>query len=195
MGEYVTHRDIQIERCLYDFINDEAMPGTGVDGQKFWDGFSQIVRDLAPRNHQLLARREELQVLLDEWHIANRAKGFNLDEYKAFIARIGYLVEEDEDFSITTGNVDPEISTIAGPQLVVPITNARFALNAANARWGSLYDALYGTDAIAFEDGVASEQAYDAKRGAKVIEWARDFLDKSAPLAQGSHADAQLLPG
>ncbi len=190
MDEYIADHGIKIDQRLYDFVNNEAIPGSGIDQELFWSGFSEIVRDLAPQNHQLLKRRDELQLLLDEWHIAHRKIGIDLDEYIAFLSRIGYLVEEGEDFCVTTDNVDPEISTIAGPQLVVPITISRFAINAANARWGSLYDALYGTDAIGHEDGVVSEVAYDPKRGEKVINWAKDFLDKSVPLASAGHKNA-----
>ncbi|WP_420406377.1 malate synthase G [Nisaea sp.] len=182
--------NLQIDSALYAFINNEALPGTGVDATAFWNGLDAIVRDFAPKNRALVAKRDELQEQIDAWHKANRGAGFDLDSYKSFLKKIGYLVEEGPAFSVGTGNVDAEIATVAGPQLVVPVMNARYALNAANARWGSLYDALYGTDAISDEGGAEAGGSYNPKRGAKVIAWARDLLDRSAPLASGSHADA-----
>ncbi|MEO0920513.1 MAG: malate synthase G, partial [Pseudomonadota bacterium] len=162
-----------------------AMAGTGVDADDFWRAFSEIVHDLAPKNKALLEKRESLQAQLDDWHKANGMPN-DMEAYKAFLKEVGYLVEEGPDFSVQTENVDAEIATIAGPQLVVPIMNARFALNAANARWGSLYDALYGTDAMG---DLPSGKGYDETRGARVIAWAKNFLDKAAPLAGGSWAD------
>jgi len=191
MVEYITHSQIQIDRDLYEFINDNAIAGADIDVEAFWTGFSQIINDLAPVNRQLIERREELQKLLDDWHCANRDGGINYDEYKSFLTEIGYLIKEGDDFTISTDHVDAEISTLAGPQLVVPITNARFALNAANARWGSLYDTLYGTDAIAAIDGAQITAAYNPVRGQRVIAWAKDFLNKSAPLVDCHYADAQ----
>ena len=193
MVEYIEHCGKKIDLRLFRFVNDDAILGTGIDETDFWSGFSKIIDDLAPINHKLLQRREELQNLLDDWHIANRRDGFDLTAYKAFLTHIGYLVEEGGDFQIETDNVDPEINTIAGPQLVVPITNARFALNAANARWGSLYDALYGSDAIGDGKQIIKEQVYNSDHGEKVIQWSRNFLDKSAPLADGKYADATLF--
>ena len=193
MVEYIKHADIKVDQRLYRFINEQAIFGTGIDRDKYWSGFSEIINELAPRNRQLLKIRRELQDLLDKWHITNRTDGIDFDEYKAYLTKIGYLEEEGEDFSIATGNVDAEISTIAGPQLVVPITNGRFALNAANARWGSLYDALYGTDAIEPPDLASENKEYDPQRGRKVIQWAREFLDRSAPLADGNYADVISL--
>ena len=170
MNEYVEHSGIEIDQRLYNFINDDAISGTGIDPDGFWSGFAEIIHDLGPRNRELLRHREQLQDLMDNWHTENRAKGFELDEYKSFLSRIGYMIKEGDDFCVSTANVDPEVTSVAGPQLVVPIMNARFALNAANARWGSLYDALYGTDAIARDDGEEINGAYIPGRGAKVIE-------------------------
>jgi len=181
---------LQIDQTLYNFINDEALPGTGVAPEAFWGGFERIVGEFAPKNRALVAKRGELQKQIDTWHKANRGAGFDLEAYKLFLKDIGYIVPEGPAFSVGTDHVDAEIATVAGPQLVVPVMNARYALNAANARWGSLYDALYGTDAISDEGGAAAGGAYNPARGAKVIAWARDFLDKSAPLSSGSHADA-----
>ena len=190
MANYVDHSGLQIDSGLFAFVNDEAIDGTGINVEQFWGGFAAIIKDLNPKNKNLLERREELQTLLDDWHRGHKGKEPEFDVYKNFLKEIGYLVEEGEKFSIDVKNVDLEISTIAGPQLVVPIMNARFALNAANARWGSLYDALYGSDAIDDSEDAATGSQYNPKRGAKVISWAKDFLDKSAPLAGGSHARA-----
>ena len=181
---------LQVDKELYDFINDEALPGTGVSPEAFWSGFDRLVHGLAPRNRQLLDKREELQRRIDAWYRENRDEPIDLPEYKAMLQEIGYLVPEGGDFSATTANIDPEISTVAGPQLVVPLTIARYALNAANARWGSLYDALYGTDAIPEDGGCERTAEYNPVRGARVIAWARDFLDRVTPLAAGSHAAA-----
>ncbi len=190
MTERVEVGGLQVAKELYDFAVKEALPGTGVDAAAFWDGLGAIVHDLAPRNAALLAKREKIQEEIDAWHKANPGPIGDLDAYKTFLKEIGYLVEEGPDFKVDTANVDPEISSIAGPQLVVPVMNARYALNAANARWGSLYDALYGTDAISEEGGAEKSGGYNPARGDKVIAWARRFLDESAPLASGSHADA-----
>jgi len=181
---------LQVDKELYDFINDEALPGTGVSPEAFWSGFDRLVHGLAPRNRELLAKREDLQRRIDAWYRENHDEPIDLPEYKAMLQEIGYLVPEGEDFSATTANVDPEISTIAGPQLVVPVTNPRYALNAANARWGSLYDALYGTDVISEDGGCERGAEYNPVRGARVIARSREFLDAAAPLAGGSHADA-----
>ncbi|GKX33106.1 MAG: malate synthase G [Rhizobiaceae bacterium MnEN-MB40S] len=174
--------DLTIDRELHDFIVDEALPGTGIDADHFFSGLSDLVHALAPRNRELLARRDELQETIDAWHREN-GKPTDLEAYKAFLEEIGYLVPEGPDFAVSTANVDPEIASIAGPQLVVPVMNARYALNAANARWGSLYDALYGTDAISEEDGAEKGKGYNPVRGAKVIAWARDFLNRSVPIS------------
>jgi malate synthase len=178
-----------IDEILYEFVNREAMPGTGVEETPFWDGFAALVRNLAPRNAALLQRRDELQSKIDTWHRRNPGATFNHAQYKAHLAEIGYLLPEQAPFAIDTADVDAEIAQIAGPQLVVPVSNARYALNAANARWGSLYDALYGTDAIA-QQGAIRAGAYDPRRGAQVIAFARDFLDSNFALADGSHRDA-----
>lgn len=179
---------LQVATELYTFVNDEVLPGTGVSTDAFWSSFASIIHDLAPRNRELLAKRDQIQEQMDEWYRAHQ-DGYDFAEYKAFLKEIGYLVEEGPDFKITTSNVDPEMATMAGPQLVVPVMNARFALNAANARWGSLYDALYGTDVISTDGGSEITKEYNPARGAKVIAFGRDFLNESAPLASGSHAD------
>jgi malate synthase len=180
---------LKIDKALYDFVNDEAIAGSGVQAPQFWAGFAALVRALAPRNAALLRRRDQLQSEIDAWHRQNSGPSFDRSKYKAFLHEIGYLVAEREAFAIGTANVDAEIARIAGPQLVVPISNARYALNAANARWGSLYDALYGTDVIA-EDGAPRDGKYNPQRGAKVIAFVRDFLDEHFTLADGSHRDA-----
>jgi malate synthase len=180
---------LKIDKTLYDFVNDEAIAGSGIQTQKFWSGFSALVREMAPRNAALLRRRDELQAKIDAWHRQNPRPGFDRPKYKAFLRDIGYLVPEKEAFAVSTSNVDPEIAHIAGPQLVVPVSNARYALNAANARWGSLYDALYGTDVIP-EDGAPRGGKYNPQRGAKVIAFVREFLDEHFALADGSHRDA-----
>src|SRR5882762_5265274 len=177
---------LAIDKVLYDFVNREAVPGTGVQEQPFWSGFSVLVRALAPRNSELLRQRDELQSKIDAWHRQYPGADFDGTRYKAYLLEIGYLVPEKQPFTVDTAGVDPEI---AGPQLVVPVSNARYALNAANARWGSLYDALYGTDALP-EDGAPRGGQYSPQRGARVIAFARDFLDEHFALADGSHRDA-----
>jgi malate synthase len=190
MTDRVSVHGLQVARELHDFIGKEALPGTGLDADKFWAGFAALATDLMPLNRELLATRDRLQAALDAWHRENPEKPIDALDYTAFLREIGYLVPEGVDFTIGTTNVDPEIATIAGPQLVVPLTNARFALNAVNARWGSLYDALYGTDAIAQDGDMAPGKSYNEKRGAAVIAFARGVLDMSAPLAAGSWKDA-----
>ncbi len=190
MSQRVQVGGLQVAKELYDFINTEALPGTGVEVEQFWSRFDSIVHDLAPRNRELLAKRDALQAQIDAWHRDNRGTAFSFDAYKSFLQEIGYLLPEGEDFTATTENVDPEMATMAGPQLVVPVMNARYALNAANARWGSLYDALYGTDAISEANGAEKGQGYNPARGAKVIAFGRDFLDQSAPLKDASHKDS-----
>jgi malate synthase len=175
---------------LHEFIHGEALPGTGLDEAAFWAGFAALITRFAPRNQELLAERDRLQAALDGWHRARKGKLFNTKEYQDYLHEIGYLRPEPTPFRIETANVDAEIATIAGPQLVVPVMNARYALNAANARWGSLYDALYGTDAIPDTDDAKRGRDYNQKRGAKVIARGRAFLDENVPLANGSHAEA-----
>ncbi len=174
-------------RALYDLVRDEIAPGTGIDAEGFWASLEAIVRELGPRTRVLLAERDRLQAQIDAWHRENPGPLRDLPAYKAFLQRIGYLVPEGEDFNVSTHSVDPEIARIAGPQLVVPVDNARYALNAANARWGSLYDALYGTDVIADDEGAECGQAYNPIRGARVVAYANAFLDQVVPLAQGVH--------
>ncbi|WP_460353255.1 malate synthase G [Mycobacterium sp. ZZG] len=189
MTDRVTVGNLRVAPVLYDFINNEALPGTGIDPDTFWSGVDKVVADLTPRNQELLARRDDLQAQIDRWHRARVIGGFEPEDYKQFLTDIGYLEPEPGDFAIATAGVDDEITTTAGPQLVVPILNARFALNAANARWGSLYDALYGTDVISEEGGAEPGTSYNPVRGDKVIAYARTFLDGAAPLASGSWTD------
>jgi len=184
----VEHSGLSIAPELYDFIGTEALPGSGVTADAFWSAFAGIVTDLTPRNRALLTRRDELQASIDEWHRANPQAP--AARYRQFLESIGYLLPEGPAFSVTTADVDEEIATLAGPQLVVPLKNARYALNAANARWGSLYDALYGTDVIGDEGGAERGKTYNPVRGARVIAYGRDFLDATFPLTTGSHRDA-----
>ena len=193
MADRVAVGNLRVARVLYDFITDEALPGTGVDPDTFWAGVDKVVTDLAPKNAELLARRDELQAQIDKWHRQRIIGGIDAGEYKQFLTDIGYLQPEPADFTITTSGVDDEITTTAGPQLVVPILNARYALNAANARWGSLYDALYGTDVIGEDDGAEKGRGYNKIRGDKVIAYARGFLDAAVPLASGSWTDVTGL--
>ena len=181
--------DLQVDTILYRFIEDKVLPGTGIDSDRWWRGFAQIVHDLSPKNAQLLAERDRLQSELDAWHSAHPGPVRDIPAYRKFLESIGYLLPVPKEVKVTTDHVDAELSTTAGPQLVVPILNARYVLNAANARWGSLYDALYGTDALPETDGATRDGGYNAVRGAKVIAFARGFLDQVVPLAAGSHAD------
>ena len=180
---------LKISIPLSDFVNDEVLPGLNFSSNYFWSSFENILDKFSKRNIELLVKREELQGLIDQWHIDTRDSGFKPEEYKEFLTKIGYLVPRSKDFSITTRDVDPEIRKIAGPQLVVPVMNARFALNATNARWGSLYDALYGTDIIDEEEGAQREGGYNPIRGEKVIAFAKDFLDETIPLNNGKYKD------
>ncbi|MEQ2527106.1 malate synthase G [Bacillaceae bacterium CLA-AA-H227] len=189
MTQYVKIGNLQVAQELADFINSEALPESQVDQEQFWLGFEKLVADLAPKNKALLAKRDEIQEKIHAWHKENTV--FDVEQYKSFLAEIGYLEPAVEDYKVTTDNVDDEIAVQAGPQLVVPVDNARYALNAANARWGSLYDALYGTDAISEEDGATRAGSYNPIRGEKVIQFAREFLDQAAPLQAGSHKDSE----
>ncbi len=186
MPKYIQVSGLSVAQELYDFIESDALDGLTVSAAQFWDGLSELAHELGPKNRDLLAQRADIQSKIDEWHIARRGQAHDAEAYQDFLKEIGYLVAEPVDFSVTTQNVDPEIAATPGPQLVVPIMNARYALNAANARWGSLYDALYGTDALGDLPGSGG---YDAARGARVIDWAKAYLDQVAPLASGSHAD------
>jgi malate synthase len=161
MTDRVSVGDLRVARVLYDFITDEALPGTGVDPDSFWAGVDKVVADLTPKNAELLARRDDLQAQIDKWHRHRVIEPLDAEAYRAFLTEIGYLLPEPEDFTITTAGVDDEIAVQAGPQLVVPVLNARFALNAANARWGSLYDALYGTDVISEDDGAEKGTSFN----------------------------------
>jgi malate synthase len=186
MTDRVTVGNLRVAQVLYDFINNEALPGTDIDPDSFWAGVDKVVTDLSPQNQDLLARRDDLQAQIDKYHRQHVIEPIDPDGYKQFLTDIGYLQPEPDDFTITTAGVDDEITTTAGPQLVVPILNARFALNAANARWGSLYDALYGTDVIPEDDGAEKGTGYNKVRGDKVIAYARRFLDEATPLAAGA---------
>ena len=188
MADRKTLHGLQVDATLASFVEDRALPGTGIAPDAFWAGLSALIHDLGPENRALLARREDLQAKIDAWHIAHRAQPHDHEAYKAFLQEIGYLLPEGPDFQIGTGPADPEIALVPGPQLVVPITNARYALNAANARWGSLFDALYGTDAMG---SVPPKGGYDRGRGARVVARVRVFLDEAFPIAGGSHADAR----
>lgn len=189
MTDRVQTGGLQVAKTLYNFINEQAIPGSGITSDAFWAGLDTLVHDLAPKNKALLQKRDALQAKIDAWHQANKGT-FDFTAYKAFLTEIGYLQPEGEDFQVSTNKVDTEIALQAGPQLVVPITNARFALNAVNARWGSLYDALYGTDALPEDNGADKGPGYNPVRGERVIAFARDFLDQSAPLEGASHKDA-----
>ena len=189
MTQTIQLAGLTINKSLHDFIESEALPNTGIASTHFWQSFAKIINDLSGENAQLLAKREDLQAQIDSWHKDNFGDKFSFDNYKQFLTDIGYLAPVVDDFSISTKNVDEELANIAGPQLVVPIMNARFALNAVNARWGSLYDALYGTDVIGDDDGAEKGSTYNPVRGAKVITFAKEFLDQAIPLANGSHQD------
>jgi malate synthase len=193
MADRVTVHGLRIARELHDFVAGQALPGTGLDADKFWEGFSGLAVRLMPQNRALLKERDRIQAAIDGWHKQNLARPIDQAGYTGFLREIGYLVPEGPDFQIGTKNVDPEIAEIAGPQLVVPLTNARFALNAVNARWGSLYDALYGTDAIDQNGDLAPGKIYNEKRGAAVIAFAREVLDQAAPLASGSWKDLSAM--
>jgi malate synthase len=189
--ERVSVGGLKVAKVLHDFIVEEALPGTGIEAASFWQGLERIIDRFAPVNRALLKRRDALQAQIDDWYRERRGRPLEVAAQKAFLEEIGYLVPEGPAFKVDTANVDAEIATVAGPQLVVPISNARYALNAANARWGSLYDALYGSDAIPRDGAAAPGKSYNPERGKRVIAWARGFLDEAAPLASGSHADVR----
>ena len=190
MSDRMSAGGLQVAGPLFDFLTQEALPESGLDAGRFWEDFGKVVAEFAPRNRDLLARRDALQAAIDQWHHDHAGQPFDLPAYQAFLTEIGYLVPDPGEFTVSTSGVDQEISDVAGPQLVVPVLNARFSLNAANARWGSLYDALYGTDALP-QAGAPSGDGYDEARGAEVVTAARAYLDQFFPLAEGSHADAQ----
>jgi len=192
--KYVSLGQLSIASKLLSFVNNELLPGTGIEKEIFWNGLDKCAHELAPKNRKLLEFRENLQKKIDYWHKDKKAKKIDIKEYSTFLSEIGYLKKEGEKFIIETKNVDREISTIAGPQLVVPVMNARYALNAANARWGSLYNALYGTDVIPETDGASRGNKYNPERGKKVIEYARNFLDENVPLFEGSWKDISGIP-
>ncbi|TGD42412.1 malate synthase G [Pseudotabrizicola sediminis] len=188
MTDRIAITGLKVDARLVDFVEKHALPGTGIDAASFWHGFAGAAADLMPKNMALLARRADLQAQIDAWHKAHRGQSFDAAAYRVFLTEIGYLVPEGPDFTIETTQTDPEIALVPGPQLVVPVMNARYALNAANARWGSLYDALYGTDALG---DLPAGKGYDAARGARVIAWGRAFLDEAVPLARGSWSEAR----
>ena len=188
MTHTLTHSGLSVDTQLADFVKTKLLPGTHLSEQQFWKSFANIVQTLTPTNRALLEKREQLQQQIDDYHLKN--KSWDSAAYHSFLQEIGYLVKEPENFSIETQNVEPEVALTAGPQLVVPVSNARFALNAANARWGSLYDALYGTDVLSEEDGAEKGSTYNPVRGFKVMAYARQFLDKALPLSNGSHIES-----
>ena len=185
MTNYIEAGGLKVAAPLFTLVNEKILPGTDISANTFWSGLAAIVSDLGPKNKALLEKRDDIQARLDAWYRAQNGTDWDRNAYKDFLKEIGYLVDEGEDFHITTAHVDPEISTIAGPQLVVPVMNARFALNACNARWGSLYDALYGTDVIADAGDLKKSDNYNAKRGAEVIARGAAFLDEVVPLNKG----------
>src|SRR6266581_2652965 len=186
---YLRIGSLSVAKALHEFIQQAAAPGTSISAEAFWSGFAELLRECGTRNRQLLQVRDELQSRIDQYHRERSGEPLDLGEYERFLRDIGYVLPEGNDFTIRTTNVDDEIAVVAGPQLVMPLSNARYALNAANARWGSLYDALYGTDAIPEDGGAGKGPGYNKVRGDQVIAFARNFLDRTAPLAQGSHSD------
>lgn len=191
MNARITTGNLLVAHEIADLVQNEILPGLNIDADRVWELLDSVVRNFAPRNRKLLSKRDDLQVRIDTWHNARKGMPHNADEYKNFLLEIGYLVPEGPAFNVTTNNVDPEISTVAGPQLVVPVMNARYALNAANARWGSLYDAVYGTDVLSEENGCEKGTGYNSVRGAAVVSYAASVLDDAAPLSSGSHGSAQ----
>ena len=189
MVQRVNKFGYEVDKALLDFINTDVLSGLDIEEEAFWNNFASFINKFSAKNSALLNKRLELKKKIDDWHLSNKSKDININEYKDFLSGIGYLVPEGESFGIETKGVDDEISNICGPQLVVPITNARYALNAANARWGSLYDALYGTDVISEDNGAKREGGYNPIRGDKVIAFAKNFLDETIPLEGGSYKD------
>ena len=187
MAQRIKYGNLQVSEELDSFLRDEVMPGIDIDSEYFWNSFEKILDEFSNRNKELLEKRTKIQKQIDDWHIERKSSGYSFDEYESFLKDIGYLIEEGDDFEITTDNVDDEIKKIAGAQLVVPVMNARFSLNAANARWGSLYDALYGTDVISEENGAEKSGPYNSVRGDRVIDFSKNFLDESVPLATGNY--------
>ena len=188
MTQRVDRAGLQVAAQLADFIEGDALPGTGIAADAFWTGFSALIHDFGPKNKALLEKRETIQSQIDDWHKERGDQAHDYTAYEAFLRDIGYVVPQGDDFTIDTANVDPEIASIAGPQLVVPITNARFALNAANARWGSLYDAFYGTDAMGRSP---QDKGYDRGHGSRVVARTRVFLDDTFPITGASHGDVR----
>ena len=186
---YIAKGSLSVSIKLDEFLTSEVLPDLNITSDHFWQSLEVIVQEFGPRNRELLGLREIIQQKIDDWHLSNKGQTHDFESYKSFLKEIGYLTEDKGEFTIETQNVDPEIATIAGPQLVVPVMNARFALNAANARWGSLYDALYGTDMISEDDGATRAGAYNPVRGDKVIAFAKNFLDEHFPLSHGSYND------
>ena len=193
MSQRTAVAGLSVANELFEFIENKALTGLDVRPDQFWGGLAELAHDLGPKNRSLVAERTSIQAKIDGWHIERRGQDHDAVAYKAFLKEIGYLVPDPEDFEITTENVDPEIASIPGPQLVVPIMNARYALNAANARWGSLYDALYGTDIIPDISGATKSGSYNPERGKKVIEYTKNFLDKTFPLSNGSWKDVSKI--
>lgn len=190
MKKTIKINKLQVDSCFYNFIENDVLPGININTSYFWSELSALITDFVPENIDLLKKRDLLQTQIDQWHIDNLGDNFNFKAYKQFLKSINYIAKDSPNFTITTTNVDDELSTLAGPQLVVPVMNARFALNAVNARWGSLYDALYGTDVISSENNAEKTAIYNPKRGKKVVQFGRDFLDKTLPLAEDSHTNA-----
>tara|TARA_Y100000590_G_scaffold419610_1_gene521492 strand:- start:295 stop:972 length:678 start_codon:yes stop_codon:yes gene_type:complete len=191
---YISKGKLSIADVLFKFVNEELLPGTNIDPEKFWKDLDNCVHELSPINKKLIGLREILQKKINNWHQERKGKQININDYSNFLKEIGYLKKEGEKFQIETENVDNEISTIAGPQLVVPVMNARYSLNAANSRWGSLYDALYGTDVIPDSGGAERREKYNYVRGEKVIEYTRKILDKNVPLEKGGWKDISSIP-
>ena len=190
MSERVNYGNLQVDKELDNFLRNEVVEGLDIAPDQFWNSFEKILEEFGPRNKNLLDKRKDIQNQIDAWHLSNKDKAHSHEDYVHFLKEIGYLLEEGDDFDITTQNVDEEIKTVAGAQLVVPVMNARFALNAANARWGSLYDALYGTDMISEDGGAERAGPYNSARGDKVIAFSKNFLDESVGLSNGSYTDA-----